>query len=184
MSACFAPYEDIWTGHGQGRFGPTYIPLNNKFLAGWGTLQHYASMSKMRNGEFPQSTGCDDASEDWFERVALGASFLCIAHCLALPLVFLALPALSRLVPIPESFHLLMLVVAIPSSAAALFMGRSHHGRSWPIVAGMIGLTLLTIAALFYEGTRWDVPISVFGSVALIAAHAGNWRLRHAGHRH
>ena len=42
--------------------------------------------------------------EDWFERAAMGASMLCLVHCLALPLIIAALPALSQILAIPRAF--------------------------------------------------------------------------------
>ncbi|MEK7343608.1 MAG: MerC domain-containing protein [Pseudomonadota bacterium] len=157
-----------------------------KSLASQVTLYHYITMFMSRNKEFVGSAGpaSPGHTEDWLERVAVGASLLCLLHCLALPLLIAALPALSRLLAIPESFHLLMLLIAIPSSGVALLMGRTRHGRLWPLLVGMAGLACLTIATLFFELTPLELPVTVVGSLALAVAHVANWRLRHAQHRH
>lgn len=123
-------------------------------------------------------------TEDWLEKVAIGASFLCLIHCLALPLIIAAIPLLSRLLAIPESFHLMMLTIAVPSSSIALIMGRTRHGRFWPMIVGMVGLLFLTIAALCFELTTLELPVTVAGSLGLAAAHVANWRLRHGSHKH
>ena len=122
------------------------------------------------------------AREDWFERAALGASLLCLVHCLALPLIMAALPALSRVLAIPESFHLDVLAFAVPVSGWTLLNGRGRHGAAWPLMLGIAGLALLAIGALAFGKTRGETPLTVLGSLTLAAAHLSNWRLRHVCH--
>ncbi|MFX5150026.1 MerC domain-containing protein, partial [Acinetobacter baumannii] len=74
------------------------------------------------------------------DHAALGASLVCLVHCLALPLVFAALPALSSVVPVSRKFHLAMLAFAVPVSGYALITGRARHGAWWPAAVGTIGL--------------------------------------------
>jgi MerC mercury resistance protein len=121
-------------------------------------------------------------AEDWLERIAVGASLLCLAHCIALPLIIAALPILSVVLAIPETFHLVMLLIAIPFSGVALFIGRGHHARGWPLLVRTAGLALLAIAIFFYGNTAWEAPLTVLGSLFLAAAHLFNWRFRHARH--
>jgi hypothetical protein len=116
---------------------------------------------------------------NWTERVALCASAACLVHCLVLPLLLAALPALSTVLAIPESFHAWALAAAVPSAAYALVQGRARHGRSAPLTAGATGLSLLAAGAFAFGETRWEVPVTVCGSLTLAAAHLANWRLRH-----
>ena len=121
---------------------------------------------------------------DWVERAAVGASALCLIHCAGLPLLLAALPALSSLIAIPESFHVWVLGFALPTSALALFAGRRHHRRAFPLLVGAAGLGLLAIGALLLLGGRWETPVTIIGSLCLATAHVANWRLRHLCHRH
>jgi hypothetical protein len=121
---------------------------------------------------------------DWVERAAVGASALCLIHCIGLPLLLAALPALSSFLPIPESFHVWVLAFAVPTSALALFTGRHHHRRAHPLMIGAAGLILLATGALFLLGGRWETPVTILGSLCLARAHIANWRLRHSSHRH
>jgi hypothetical protein len=121
---------------------------------------------------------------DWLERAAVGASALCLIHCIGLPLLLAALPALSSLMPIPEGFHVWVLAFAVPSSALALFAGRHHHRRAYPLMIGTTGLILLATGALVLLGGRWEAPVTIIGSLCLACAHIANWRLRHSNHRH
>jgi hypothetical protein len=116
---------------------------------------------------------------DWLDRAAVGASFACLLHCLALPVLFSLLPALAQVVSIPESFHLWVLAFALPTSAYALASGRARHGASWPLAFGALGLALLAIGVLRFGGTLYETPVTVAGSLTLATAHIGNWRLRH-----
>lgn len=121
---------------------------------------------------------------DWIERAAAGASLLCLIHCAGLPLLLAVMPALSRLLDLPESLHLWLLGFAIPASGSALLPGFRQH-RAWPPLAlGAAGLALLAAGALLFDGGRLEIAATMAGSLCLIAAHVGNWRRRHAGHRH
>lgn len=123
--------------------------------------------------------GARTAAADLSERVAICASAACLAHCLLLPLALVLLPSLSVLVTVPESFHLWMIGIAVPSAFFALGLGWRRHRVAVPLVAGTAGLGLLAAGALIVGETAWEAPVTVAGSLALVAAHLGNWRLRH-----
>ena len=121
---------------------------------------------------------------DWFDRAAVGASALCLVHCAGLPLLLAALPSLSRLIAVPESFHIWILGFAVPTSAVALLTGRRRHGAHYPLIVGCIGLALLAVGALLLLGGPYETPVTMAGSLCLAFAHIANWRLRHRHHRH
>jgi len=114
------------------------------------------------------------------EHAALGASLLCLVHCLALPLLIAALPAISSFLPVDSSFHLWMLGFAVPASGLALTSGQAQHGVSWPLLAGMFGLFFLMLGVLAFGGTWAETVATVFGAVLLACAHIANLRLRRA----
>ena len=116
---------------------------------------------------------------DWLDRAALGASALCLVHCLALPLIIAALPALSHLLSLPESIHVWILLFAMPTAGLAFVTGRARHGAFYPLIVGALGLMALATGIVF-GSTRLETPITVTGSLLLAAAHIANWRLRHA----
>jgi len=125
-----------------------------------------------------QEEAAPPAPVDWVERAAIGASLLCLVHCLALPLVIASLPALSGILSVPESVHLWILAFAVPSSLLALLTGRASHGAAYPVFAGIAGLILLAIGAIAFGGTATETPVTVAGSLFLAAAHIANWRRR------
>lgn len=117
---------------------------------------------------------------DWMDRAAVAASLACMAHCLALPLVIAALPALSSVLAVPEAFHVWVLVFAAPVAAVALVQGRARHGAWWPVGLGAAGLALLAAGALWLPEGAAETSATVAGGLMLGGAHIANWRLRRA----
>jgi len=118
--------------------------------------------------------------QDWMERVAIGASLLCLVHCLALPIAIAMLPALAHAMPIPEDAHVWLLIFVIPAAGLALWSGYRTHCDIWPLFAGSAGIALLASAVLLMSETGWEMPLTVAGSLTVVFAHVLNWRLRHA----
>lgn len=117
---------------------------------------------------------------DWADRAALAGSAACVAHCLALPVIVAALPALTAGTTVPETFHLVVLAFAVPAAAFALMQGRKRHGGTWPVVSGATGIVCLAIGALLSANEAVETVVTVAGSLLLAVAHVGNWRLRRA----
>jgi hypothetical protein len=110
---------------------------------------------------------------------AIALSALCLAHCLALPLVFAAAPSLAALFPDQAWVHPLILGLAAPLATVALWRGWSRHGDRRPAVLGVIGIALLGGGVVAGDDGLGTV-LTVLGGLTLAAAHLHNWR---AGHR-
>jgi hypothetical protein len=119
-------------------------------------------------------------------------SFTCLIHCLALPLLLLLAPALSRWIALPEEVHAAILLLALPAAAIAMRDGWRRHRRLAPTVLAVSGLALLALGLSAHEG--WiaatdpeaaDRLLTSAGALTLAAAHLANWRWRHrrGGHR-
>jgi hypothetical protein len=115
---------------------------------------------------------------DWIEALGVGATVACLIHCLALPLLLTATPVLAVSIPLPASFHVVALLLAIPATGGALYAGYRRHRLALPMVAGGAGLVLLTVAALSFHGHPLETVLTVIGSLAIAGAHAANWRFR------
>lgn len=120
------------------------------------------------------------ARHDWMERAAIGGSLLCLVHCIALPSAIALLPALGN-AALPHDAHVWLLAFVVPATGGALIAGYRGHRDPRPLVVGVAGLCLLAVAALLLLETAWETPLTVIGSLAIVAAHGGNWMLRHAG---
>jgi len=121
------------------------------------------------------------AVSPWADLSAAALSGLCLLHCLALPLVASLLPMLGTWSE-AEWVHIVFVLFAAPLSVAAL--GSAHRRR--PLPAGMwamaaLGLALLTAGALGWPSARWETPVTVAGSLVLVATHVCNLR---RGHMH
>ncbi len=117
---------------------------------------------------------------DWLDRAAMAGSAACMAHYLALPVLLAALPAVSALIVIPESFHRWVLLFAAPMAVIALVGGRARHAASWPLFLGGAGLGLMTIGAFALTEGGVERAVTVTGGILVALAHAANLRLRHS----
>jgi hypothetical protein len=118
--------------------------------------------------------------QQWLDGAAMGASLLCLVHCLVLPVLIVAVPMLAAFLTLPESFHAIAFAVAVPTSAVALGLGFRRHRHPLPIAIAGIGLPLLGAGAFLPAGPWLEVGLSVTGALLLALGHGWNW---HAGIR-
>jgi MerC mercury resistance protein len=142
-------------------------------------MYHMRAMSDFPTARHNGPLGPTTKGVDWVERAALGMSTLCLIHCLALPVLLAAVPVMAASLHLPADLHRWLLLFAIPSSSIALLTGCRLHRKVSPVLVGIAGLTLMAVSALMLEGTDREVPVSVAGSLLLVAAHLTNWRARH-----
>lgn len=116
--------------------------------------------------------------ERMFDGFAVCASFTCMAHCLLLPLLLAALPALADRLDPGESFHIVVLLLAVPTSAFALIGGWRRHRASVPLAVGSAGLALMAAGIAFSSREAIETALTVAGSLLLAGAHVANWRNR------
>ncbi|MEM7307694.1 MAG: MerC domain-containing protein [Planctomycetota bacterium] len=86
----------------------------------------------------------------FWDRLGVWASVACAVHCLAAPLIFLALPAVAGIWAHPGS-HALMALLVVPLAIAALGSGFRVHRKAWvlAIAAAGIGCILVSCALPF-----------------------------------
>ncbi|KQM94432.1 hypothetical protein ASE70_11615 [Sphingomonas sp. Leaf22] len=113
----------------------------------------------------------------FLDSAAIGASLLCLIHCIGLPILFALLPALATIgLPSSEWLHLALLLTAIPISGLALVGGWRAHGAVVPLLLGGVGLAGLAAGLAFGSMPGAETGLTVAGSLALAMAHIGNWR--------
>lgn len=115
---------------------------------------------------------------DWLDGFATCASATCLVHCLLLPLITAALPAIAGSINPGEGFHRIVLAIAIPTSGLTLIPGWRSSGAILPLAAGLAGLALLAMGVAFADRPNVETAVSVAGSLLLAAAHLVNWRRR------
>jgi hypothetical protein len=107
----------------------------------------------------------------WLDSLAIGMAGVCAVHCLLMPLLIVLLPIIATSFFVHQDFHLWMLLLVIPTTSFAIFMGCRKHREKWIVALSAVGLAVLS-ADLAHER-------SVHAAYA--AEHAGH---DHAAHVH
>jgi uncharacterized membrane protein (Fun14 family) len=123
----------------------------------------------------------------YLDRIAISLSAICIVHCLAVPLVIAVLPLAVIGLGGESHFHAVMLWLVVPTSVIGLTMGYREHARLRIVVAGLIGLAIVSAAAVLGHG-QWpvsvEVLVSLVGSALLAGAHWINFVVVRKVHVH
>jgi len=112
------------------------------------------------------------------DRAAIMLSGLCMLHCLALPIVLIAVPMLEPIVS--GHFHLQMLAIVVPVSTVAFAIGLLRHRHPGMLAWGVVGMLLLLIGGTWAHnevGIVADRAFTISGALILAAAHYTNSRL-------
>lgn len=115
------------------------------------------------------------------DKAAIFLSFLCVVHCLCLPVLLLLLPALAGVLVFNDAwFHLTLLFFVVPVSSLALVLGYFHHRNYAMLLVGALGLSLLIVAAVAGHdilGEFGEVVLTVIGSSIIVYSHLRNLKL-------
>lgn len=122
--------------------------------------------------------------QSWLDGAAASVSLLCLVHCLALPLLIAALPALSQVLAVPEGFHRGVALVALPASSVALLSGFRRHRNIRALALAAVGLGAIGWGAFGAKSAGAELAATVFGSVIVSVAHVVNWALAQGRERH
>ena len=113
------------------------------------------------------------------DRSAIGLSFLCVLHCLAVPLTLILMPSLAALPIADERVHLLLVLLVLPTSTVALTLGCRQHGHKHILAWGLTGIAILVLAAGLGEeflGEYGEKILTVVGSVLVAVGHILNFK--------
>ncbi|MFK7865741.1 MAG: MerC domain-containing protein [Pseudohongiellaceae bacterium] len=123
------------------------------------------------------------------DKAAIGLSFLCVLHCLLLPVAVLLIPSADIFGLDDEFFHKILLVGVLPISTFALLSGQRKHGDLVVLIVGICGLSVLIVtAAIGHEfiGEVGERLATLLGSTLVAFSHFRNFklcRLRSSHHR-
>lgn len=98
----------------------------------------------------------------------------CLVHCLLAPVALILFPVVGATAIFEEVFHELLLMLIIPLSAVAIFLGCRRHKDFGVIVLGATGLCLLLVGAFALE--TYEEPLTITGSLLMIFGHLRNFR--------
>ena len=121
------------------------------------------------------------------DRLGVGASVVCLVHCLLTPLVLVGAAAFGAQVGHGAhlGFHVVVLALALPLALASAWPGyREHRDRAVLVLLG-VGVALLGLSFAAHELVSSETAaevlhtaLTVGGSVFLVAGHVRNYRQR------
>lgn len=122
----------------------------------------------------------NEIAKNLTDKIAITLSLTCAVHCLAMPLLLLLLPSVAALQLNSEAFHMWMVVVVVPTSIYALFMGCRQHEHYRLLAIGSVGLVFLMLAVTLDEeliGELGEKALTLVGAVIIAFGHYRNFRL-------
>lgn len=123
-------------------------------------------------------------AQESLDRFAMGASIVCLLHCLLTPLLVVFFPIIAGTLLARESFHSVLLFWVLPTSLIALWIGCRRHKDVWVSLLVPLGLAVLVGAAVWGEaigGEGGEKIATVAGSLTIVAGHWRNFRLCRRG---
>ena len=115
------------------------------------------------------------------DRIGVAVSALCLAQCLLTPLLLVLVPALTgSLLFDGEFFHRLLVVVILPLSGVAFFIGCRQHRHLKVLIPAGLGIAAISVAAILgYArlGIIGEMAVTLTGAGLLAWAHLLNYRL-------
>ena len=122
-------------------------------------------------------------SKNLADKLSICLSLSCIVHCIGLPLLVLMIPSLSSMWISDELTHLLIVIIALPTSIYALFsvFGKNKRYKCLEcykcVIFMSIGFVLLFSAFLLHDyGESVEKLVTIIGATILASAHIYNIR--------
>lgn len=112
------------------------------------------------------------------DRLGIGASVVCLVHCLALPFVLTGAAAWGA--HGHEVFHVIVAAISIPLAMGAAWPGYREH-RDRGVLALLVGGALVFgLGVVFHDvlGELAALAMSLAGSALLFSGHLRNYRRR------
>lgn len=117
------------------------------------------------------------------DRLGIGLSLLCLAHCLSMPLFYLLFPVLDQQ-HLSEDMHIALGLLVIGLAMPAFWRGFRVHNKKFPALFGASGCSLLLTAFIIPETETHvstlhidnHVTLTILGSILLIIGHILNMR--------
>ena len=84
----------------------------------------------------------------WLDHLAIGMAAVCAIHCLLSPILIMALPIVATSFFVHQDFHLWMIILVLPTTVFAVFMGCRSHKDRLVLALSAIGLSILLLALI------------------------------------
>jgi hypothetical protein len=111
------------------------------------------------------------------DMLGIGASSLCLVHCMATPVLIAAMPmVMPQLLEGPIAHYILGIAV-FTFALLAIGPGYARHRKTAVAVIASIGVLAVLIATFVLGESRWEFPLITAGNLMLIVAHIKNFKL-------
>ena len=110
------------------------------------------------------------------DNVGACLSFACAIHCMATPLLIIALPLIGLGFLLGESVELVIIAVAVGLAVGSLTWGYRHH-RKWRIFLLLGGAFVCILIAHFRVPEQYHGIFMACGGILLMVGHLLNRRL-------
>ena len=135
------------------------------------SLEELASLARRAEGGSVMSR---TMTSQVIDASAITLSGLCLIHCLALPIVAVALP-LAGMLAEAEWVHRAFVLLAVPISCLAMVRSIAAPGGVSFAILALVGLTLLLAAAFLEPLHEVETLVTVAGALLLATAHIWRW---------
>ncbi len=118
----------------------------------------------------------------WINADSLGilAAVVCAVHCLALPVMAMALPALAAGSGHDDVTHYVLAGFVVAFCLFAIVPGYKRHHHKEVLIGMLIGLSLVMFATFIAEpllGEFWEMPLITLGNLVVVVTHLRNRKL-------
>lgn len=107
---------------------------------------------------------------------SMSLAAICAVHCFLTPVALILFPVVGSTFVSDEIFHEFILLLVIPASVVAIFLGCRRHKDFNVIMLGVLGLGLLLAGAFMATGYG-EYVFTFIGAFILISGHLRNFRL-------
>lgn len=122
-----------------------------------------------------------------FDNLGVAASTLCAIHCMVMPIVLAAVPALEANHAIDDQSHVWLAGLVVFFCMVGIVPGYLRHRDKRVLVLMSIGLAVVLVGTFVvpvFADHAWELPLMTFGNMFLIGAHIFNRRLCSCAHGH
>lgn len=117
-----------------------------------------------------------------WDRIGIGASALCLVHCLITSLLLGVLPFLNLSFVLDHRIHQGLALFIAATCGFALVPAFRRHRRAVPLTIAAVGVALLLAAAFLTHAViahTLETPLTVLGGLLMASAHFLNMMLSH-----
>jgi len=109
------------------------------------------------------------------DRAGICVSAVCLVQCLVLSLALVLAPVVSLGIFGSDLFHRLLLLLIVPLSLGAFWLGYRVHRSVGLLLTGLAGLGLVLAAAVLEASVLSPLAASALTSVGGLTLIAGHW---------